>query len=80
MSKILQGTTGFVEFKKDTAHKFMPVSEYYWLKEYTNLLYLWKYDHPNIIKMISGCFLYRYPVEDPEDSKKIHETSFATVR
>jgi serine/threonine protein kinase len=53
------GTTGFVEIDKTVARKHMPIDELYWAKEYTILIYLWGFNHTNIIRHIGGNYLYK---------------------
>lgn len=58
------GNASFVELGKNKAKKHMPMAELYWLKEYTTLLYLWKYNHSNIIRYESGSYLKRKPPKE----------------
>jgi serine/threonine protein kinase len=58
---IRYGITGWVELTKTKAKKYMQLNDLYWLKEYTTLLYLWKYNHSNIIRYESGSYLNNKP-------------------
>ena len=57
--KYKYGIASFVELSKFKAKKHMALNEMYWAKEYTTLLYLWKYKHSNIIRYESGSYLDR---------------------
>lgn len=61
MSSYKYGMASFVEISKYKAKKHMLLREMYWSKEYSTLLYLWKYNHSNIIKYESGRYLDRVP-------------------
>lgn len=59
------GITSFVEIGKFKANKHMPLDELYWSKEYMTLLYLWSYNHSNIIRYDSCSYINRiHPTKD----------------
>lgn len=65
MLRYKYGTASFVEIGKFKAKKHMLLSEMFWSKEYSTLLYLWKYKHSNIIRYESGSYLDRLSPTKP---------------
>jgi hypothetical protein len=58
---IKYGGTGFVELKKEHAHKHMLFGDMMWLREYSVMLYLWPRTHPCITRHQSGEYITRKP-------------------
>jgi serine/threonine protein kinase len=61
------GITGFVKINNNIAKKYIELTDFYWIKEYSNLIYLWPFITNNIIKYEMVSFV---KAKDPKDNEE----------